>query len=273
MKVSIITATFNSLRTINDCINSVNNQIYSNIDHLIIDGASIDNTVKIVNTIPNRVTNIISEPDNGIYDALNKGIKLASGDIIGFLHSDDLLASSQTIQNIVNAFGVLGSFGNSISENTGMQQRVDVVYGDLVYVDKNNPEKLIRYWKSQPFKPELLRRGWMPAHPTVFIRREVYEKNGLFDLSFKISADYDFMLRVFSDPTLRFVYLPEVITRMRVGGESNKSIRNIIQKSKEDYRAICKNNIPFPAMVLFIKNISKIPQFFRTINFKNKENT
>ena len=262
MKISIITATFNSASTLAGCILSVNNQNHQDIEHIIVDGASKDNTIEIIRITPNRSAQVISEPDKGIYDALNKGIKHSTGDIIGFLHSDDMLASPQTLQNIVAAFSSSHPSEKGRSANDINKEQVDVLYGDLVYVDKDNPEKIIRYWKSQPFHPSLLERGWMPAHPTVFMRREVYEKHGFFDLSIKIAADYDYLLRVFSDPTLRFVYLPEVITKMRLGGISNRGFKNMVHKSKEDYQAILKNKMPFPIWVLFIKIVSKIPQYF-----------
>ena len=245
MKISIITATYNSYPAIIDCIKSVARQSLKP-EHILIDGGSKDMTLGTIKN-SNSVSKHISEPDKGIYDALNKGIKLATGDIIGFLHSDDLLASNDIFEKISETF-----------EET----KADVVYGDLVYVDKEDTEKVIRYWKSKSFKAGLLKRGWMPAHPTVFAKKEVYEKLGLFDLSFKIAADYDLMLRIFQDQGLKFIYLPEVITRMRIGGASNKSIKNIIKKSTEDYRAIKKNGLPLSAWTLALKNLSKLPQFF-----------
>ncbi|MFV0375781.1 MAG: glycosyltransferase family 2 protein [Mangrovibacterium sp.] len=246
MKISIITATYNSYPAIIECINSIANQTV-NPEHLIIDGGSKDLTLSTIKT-SQSVSKWISEPDKGIYDALNKGIGLSSGEIIGLLHSDDLLASNHILEKITQVF-----------EETG----TNVLYGDLVYVDKEDTSKVIRYWKSQAFKPSLLKRGWMPAHPTVFAKREVYEKHGLFDLSFQIAADYDMMLRIFNDDDLNKVYLPEVITRMRVGGASNKSLKNIIRKSKEDYRAMKKNRLSFPTWSLICKNLSKLPQFFK----------
>ncbi len=253
MKITLITATYNSFPSIVEAIGSVSDQVGVELEYLVIDGGSKDQTLEVVNT-SKMVTRIVSEPDKGIYDALNKGLRMATGDIIGFLHSDDLLASPDTLRNILTAFN---------SDTMDKQQTVDGVYGNLVYVSKKDTKKVIRFWKSQPFKTISLRFGWMPAHPAVFMRRAVYEKHGLFDLQFRISADYDLMLRIFKDKSLNFVYLPEIITKMRIGGVSNRSIKNIIQKSKEDYRAICKNKIPYPLWVLFVKNISKIPQFFR----------
>lgn len=251
MKVSIITCTYNSAATIAETVSSVNNQIYTEIEHIIVDGASTDNSVQIVryNSTYSRI--ILCEKDDGIYDAINKGIKLATGDIIGLLHSDDMFASPKTLQNIATAF-------NSSTSKLG--KGPDVVYGDLVFVDQNDTDKVVRYWKSKPFKPSLLKRGWMPPHPTVFMRREVYEKHGLFNINLKCAADYDYILRVFRDQTLTISYLPEVITKMRMGGASTGGIKNLTNKMKEDYWVLKNNQMQFPLCVLFAKNISKIPQ-------------
>jgi glycosyltransferase len=247
MKISIITASYNSFPSIADALNSIAAQKDVTIEHVVVDGESEDQTIDAINKA-HSVSKFVSEPDKGIYDALNKGVHLACGDIIGLLHSDDLFYSDETLKNIVETFN---------------ETQADVVYGDLIYVDKNNTDKVIRYWKSQPFKPALLKRGWMPAHPTIFMRKDVYEKHGDFDLNLKISADYDFVLRVFSDSALKLVYLPEVITKMRVGGASNRGLKNIILKSKEDFRVLKKNRMPFPLWILFTKNILKISQFLR----------
>lgn len=253
MKISIITATYNSAATIADCVRSVNDQTHLDIEHIIVDGASKDNTLAIINATPNRVKKIISEPDKGIYDAMNKGIQLATGEIIGFLHSDDLFNSEETLQHIVDMF-------SSSSPFRGGRERASVVYGDLVFVDQQNTNKILRYWKSQPYKPELLNRGWMPPHPTIFMRREVYEKHGLFNVNLKCSADYDYILRVFQDQTLTKTYLPEVITKMRMGGMSTGGLKKLINKKKEDYWVLKHNNMPFPGWILLAKNLSKIPQ-------------
>ncbi|OMP31770.1 glycosyltransferase family 2 protein [Mangrovimonas sp. DI 80] len=250
MKVSIITATYNSEATIEGCIKSVLSQDYPNIEYIIIDGNSSDYTLSVVNAYKQRYSDIIviSEPDNGIYDALNKGIKVATGDIVGFLHSDDFFNSENTIKNIVKEFS---------------KGKVEGVYGNLDYVNSKDSNKIVRHWKSLPFTKKLLNRGWMPAHPTVFLKKEVYDKLGLFNTKFKIAADYDMMLRVFSDESLRFKFLPEVITKMRVGGASNRSLKNIITKSNEDYIALKRNHLDYPLWSLVLKNFSKIPQFFR----------
>ncbi|MUP44549.1 glycosyltransferase [Gramella sp. BOM4] len=248
MKISIITATYNSAKSISSTLASISSQSYNDIELVIVDGASSDYTVELIKNSYSRKSKIISEYDNGIYDALNKGVKMATGDVVGFVHSDDYLADSDVIFQIAE-----------ILKN----DRVDGVYGDLHYVDKVNTDRVIRYWQSQDFEPGLLKKGWMPAHPTMFLRKEVYQKHGLFNLDYKIAADYDLMLRIFSDATLKFKYLPKVITKMRVGGASNRSLKNILRKSKEDLRALKRNNIKRPYLALANKNLSKITQFIK----------
>lgn len=247
MKLTLITATFNSAISIKTCLESVVSQDYKDLEYLIIDGKSSDDTLKIVKDYQQKYPNIklVSEKDYGIYDALNKGIQLATGDVVGFVHSDDLLANNHIVSDIVNQL---------------QNEQLDGVYGDLQYVDKVDLNKVIRLWKSCAFKLSLLKQGWMPAHPTLFLKKEVYEKHGLFDLTYKIAADYDFMLRVLKDNSLKFGYLPKVFTKMRVGGASNRSIKNIIQKTKEDYRAISSNQLG-GILTIIRKNTSKIKQF------------
>ena len=247
MKISIITATFNSGKFIESCIKSILKQNYKKFEIIIIDGLSTDSTIKKIKKLLDKHNNIkfFSEKDLGIYHALNKGIEKANGDIIGFVHSDDLLYNKNVLSNIIDVF---------------KNSNIDGVYGDLQYVEKQNTNKVIRYWKSKDFKPNLINKGWTPPHPTLYLRKKVYEKHGCFDLSYSISADYDFMLRILKDKTLKFSYLPKVITKMRVGGASNKSVKNILKKSKEDYRAIRSNHIGGWFSIL-IKNTSKIKQF------------
>ncbi|MDT0647449.1 glycosyltransferase family 2 protein [Zunongwangia sp. F260] len=248
MEISIITATYNSEASILSAIKSVAVQDYLNVELVIVDGGSSDNTVSIVKDNYSRPLKIISEKDKGIYDALNKGVKAASGDIIGLVHSDDFLASPDIISEVVAAF---------------QQNEVDGVYGDLQYVNKEDTSKVIRYWKSEQFYPGLLKEGWMPAHPTLFLRKEVYDKHGLFNLNYRIAADYDLMLRIFSDSVLNFMYLPRVITKMRVGGASNRSLSNIKLKSAEDLLALKANGMRDPYKILAYKNISKLKQFLK----------
>jgi glycosyltransferase len=246
MLISIVTATYNNAQTLLDCVKSINDQTFQDIEHIIIDGASKDNTMELLRSVPNLRSIIRSEPDLGIYDALNKGISMAKGDVIGFLHSDDLFGSNDTLFNIMNTFRETGA---------------DLVYGDLVYVDKKNINKVRRYWKSKTFKPVLIRSGWMPPHTTVFMKKEIYNKHGFFNLSFKIAADYEYMLRIFNDKDIKFAYLPEIITKMRAGGMSNRRIPDIFRKSAEDYKALRKNRIRFPLYAVLMKNISKLSQF------------
>lgn len=246
IKVSIITVVRNGEKTIKDTIESVLSQTYSDIEYILIDGCSTDKTVEIINGYEKQISKFISEPDEGIYDGLNKGVSLATGDVIAFLHSDDVYANETVISGIVNCF------------DNGTQG----VYGDLVYTDKADVNKVFRYWKSCDFSLSLLSKGWMPPHPTLFLRREVYQKYGTFDTSFKIAGDYDFMLRILKD-NIVVKYLPQVVYKMRVGGESNRSIKNILNKSKEDLRAMRKNEINNPFFALFYKNMSKIMQLVR----------
>lgn len=248
MKITLITATYNSEKNINDCLQSVAKQSYKNIEHIIIDGGSTDKTIKIVKSYPS-VSKYISEPDKGIYDALNKGIQLASGEIVGFLHSDDMLGDENIIADIVKIF----------KENS----KVDGVFGDLVFVSAEDTNKIVRYWKSKPFNRKNVKYAWMPPHPTLFLRKEVYEKHSLFDISFKCAGDYDFMLRVMQDKKMNLEYLPHVITRMRVGGASTGSVKGIRIKMQEDIRALRNNGFKFSYTTVFIKNIRKLPQILK----------
>ncbi|WP_019867375.1 glycosyltransferase family 2 protein [Methylovulum miyakonense] len=247
MKISIITSVFNNQETIADAIASVLSQTYPDIEYIIIDGGSTDGTVGVVKPYQDRLATFISEPDKGIYDGLNKGIKLATGDIIGFLHSDDLYEDNQAIEKVAQAF---------------MDYGVDSVYGDLTYIDKNDPTRIIRYWQSGGFSLNKLRHGWMPPHPTFFVKRDVYERYGLFDTRFKIAADYDLILRFLGKQQISTHYIPSILIKMRVGGASNKNWKNILRKSTEDLQAM-KNNGIGGVFSLVIKNLSKLQQFFR----------
>lgn len=247
MKVSIITATFNSSKTILDTLSSLNAQSYNNIEYIVIDGASSDSTLSVIKENCSRVTTIISEPDKGIYDALNKGITMATGDIVGFLHSDDLFAYPDAIKELVE---------------TLQREGTQAVYADLEYVSKDDISKVIRRWGSGKYQQSKLRNGWMPPHPTFFMKRDRYLEHGMFDLNLKIAADYDSILRYLWSNNVTASYLPKVVTKMRVGGASNRDIKNIIEKTKEDIQALKNNGIFWPS-ALFIKNFSKIPQFFK----------
>lgn len=247
MKISIITATYNSLNSLPTALDSILSQTYDDIEWIVVDGQSTDGTIDYIKANEKLINQWASEPDQGIYDALNKGIAMATGDVIGLLHSDDLFNSEYTIAQIAELF---------------KYSKADGVYGNLRYVSKTNTEKNIRFWRSNYFRPQLLKKGWMPAHPSLFLKKEVYQKHGKFDLKFKIAADYDFILRIFQDPELKFSYHNRVITKMRVGGASNRTLKNIIRKSKEDLLALKKNKFNYPYWVLIRKNLSKLSQFF-----------
>jgi glycosyltransferase len=247
MKISIITSVYNNKETISEAIESVLSQTYDNIEYIVVDGASTDGTVDIIQRYADKITTFVSEPDKGIYDGLNKGVALATGEVVGFLHSDDLFEDENVVVKIAEAFKTNGT---------------ESIYGDLTYVTKEDTSKVVRYWKSGQFTYKKLKRGWMPPHPTFYVKREVYEKYGAFDISFKIAADYDSILRFLGWEKISTHYIPEVLVKMRIGGASNKSLKNLIQKSREDLKAM-KNNGVGHIGSLFVKNVSKVPQFFR----------
>ena len=246
MRITIITVSYNSASTIADTMRSVARQLHPDIEHIVVDGGSTDETLAIIKATGPHVASVVSESDKGIYDAMNKGLLLATGEFVGFLNADDMLASPETVAKIVAAASALA----------------DVVYGDLVYVDKDRPTKVIRYWSSGAFSAGRLKYGWMPPHPTLYLRRSVQQTLGEFDLRLRIAADYDFMLRCLSRPGLRVAYLPEVLVRMRTGGASNRSLKALRNKSREDLVALRKNRVG-GWLTLLCKNGRKLPQYFR----------
>lgn len=245
MKISLITATYNCAPTIRDCLRSVAEQEHSEIEHIVVDGASTDGTVEILQQWAGQIDQVLSERDRGIYDALNKGVSRASGEVVGFLHADDVFADARVLSEVAAAF---------------QSPQVQAVYGDLTYVQKAHTDQVIRYWKSSPFQPSLLAKGWMPPHPTLYLRRQTYERFGGFDLSYQIAADYDFMLRILAKFEGQAVYLPRVLVKMRVGGKSNKSLQNVLRKSSEDLRALRSNQVGGVGS-LILKNVTKLTQF------------
>ncbi|MEM9023816.1 MAG: glycosyltransferase family 2 protein, partial [Bacteroidota bacterium] len=205
MKVSVITVCYNSAATIETAVQSVVEQSHPDVEYIVVDGASSDDTLKVLEPYRSRIDRLISEPDKGIYDAINKGIEAATGDVVGLLHSDDLLAHKDTVAHIVQAFDA---------------PDVDAVYADLEYVDREQPDQVIRYWKSGEYEPGHFIKGWMPPHPTFYVRKRCYDQLGLYNLDFSISADYELMLRMIHKQGIQTRYLPEVTVRMRVGGKS-----------------------------------------------------
>jgi glycosyltransferase len=247
MKISVITVAYNSASTIRDTIDSVLAQDYPCIEHLIIDGASSDSTLSIVSSYESPTIRFISEPDRGIYDALNKGIRLATGGIVGFLHADDIFADGSVLSEIAVRF---------------QNPAVEAVYGDLVYVDAKDVTKIVRSWKAGEFTSKRLSQGWMPPHPTLYARLSVYERLGNFDTRYRIAADYDSIVRLFGAGAVCPVYLPRLLVRMRVGGVSNRSIKTIWLKSFEDLDVMRRHKIG-GLPTLLRKNLSKLHQFWR----------
>lgn len=245
MKVSIITVSFNSENTIRDTICSVLNQTYKNIEYIIVDGNSNDNTLNIVRSYKNKIAHIVSEPDEGIYDAMNKGIKLATGDIIGILNSDDLYAGEEVIETVVNFF---------------QEKNVESVYGDIMYVDFHDLNKVVRFWKSNEYNRKLFYFGWHPPHPAFFVKREVYEKYGNFRTDLKIASDYEIMLRFLFKNKISTSYLKRVLVKMRIGGESNKNFKNILKANIECLKSWKINGFVMPYYIFFTKPFWKLSQ-------------
>lgn len=245
-KISVVTAVLNGGKTIAQTIGSVTAQDHPNVEHVIQDGGSRDDTLDVIRRVAGPEVSLQSARDGGIYDGINKGIARTTGDIVGLLHSDDLFATP----------GVLSAVARAMADPA-----VDGVYGDLDYVAGGDVGHIIRKWRSGPYTPASLRTGWMPPHPTLYLRRRVFDTWGLYDTSFRIAADYDAMLRYLAKGDIHLAYVPQVFVKMRVGGESNKSLRKIMQKSAEDYRAIRTNGVGGIG-TLAMKNLSKIQQFF-----------
>jgi len=246
IKISIITSVYNRKDEIQNAIKSFASQTYKNKEYIVVDANSMDGTKEILLENKKLFSNFISENDSGVYDGLNKGFKLAKGDVFGLFHSDDLYANHNVLKKVSQIFS---------------DSDADIVYGDLVYVAKDNPKKIIRKWKAGLFNLDNLKSGWMPPHPTFFIKRKLLNKIGLFDTRYKIAADYDFMLRALTKKNIKVVYLPEVVIKMRIGGMSNRSLKNILLKSYEDYQIIRRHKIGGVGTLLY-KNLSKIPQLF-----------
>lgn len=245
MKISIITACYNSATTIKDTLKSVAMQDYNNTEHIIIDGASTDNTLEIINSFP-HVTDVISANDNGIYDAMNKGIAISSGDVVGILNSDDVYTNSRVISTVMKEF-----------EN----DRVDAVYADLQYVKHNDLGKVTRTWHSGNYSKRKFYFGWMPPHPTFFVRRNVYEKIGDFNCSLQSAADYEFMLRMLLKNDYKAHYIPEVLVKMRTGGISNATLGHRLRANREDREAWRINNITPYFFTIPFKPLRKVLQF------------
>lgn len=248
MKLSIITVTFNSEKHLEGCIRSVMEQDYKDIELIIIDGKSTDGTKAIIEKYDPYISKWLSETDRGMYDAINKGMEIATGDIVGILNSDDILASPDVISAIVKAFE---------------EKQVDTLYGDLEYVEEDDTDRIYRVWKGKPYNRNRFKTGWMPAHPTFYIRRELVHLYGGYENHYYSAADYEFMARYLFRHRLSSYYLPKLIVKMRRGGQSNSNIKKRLRANRRDYLAMKKNHIPFPFLVSILKPLSKLHQYYK----------
>lgn len=246
MKVSIITVVYNGAEFVRDCIESILTQTYTDIEYIIVDGKSTDGTVDIVKSYGTKVAHFISEPDKGLYDAMNKGIRLATGEVIGLLNADDFYRHNRVIENMVATF-----------ERTGS----DAVYGDMLYVDRNDTQKLKRYWRSGWYSENAFLWGWMPGHLSFFAKRRLYEQHGLFRLDMKSAADYELMLRFIHKNKARLAYMNEVTIVMRVGGISNSSLQNRLRANREDQLAWQLNELKPYFFTFWLKPLRKLKQY------------
>lgn len=248
MKISVITVVYNRAATIESAIQSVIRQRDVDVEFVIIDGNSNDGTQQVIEGYQDQIQQYVREKDDGIYDALNKGIKAATGDVIGFIHADDFIADEFTLKHVAEAID---------------DDQIDGVYGDLVYVDSADTERVRRYWKAGEYSADKFRLGWMPPHPTVYLKRYCYEKFGLFNMQMKTAADYELMLRMMVKHKIRMKYIPEVMVKMRSGGASNASIKNRLNANRDDQLAWSMNGLRAPLGLRFTKPLRKIGQFIR----------
>lgn len=248
MKVSIITVTYNSSLTIEDTIQSVLEQTYPNIEYIIVDGESTDDTLQKIEPYSDKLSKLVSEKDNGMYDALNKGIKLATGDVIGILNSDDFYVDKFVIEEVLKLI---------------QEEHTDAVYADLQYVDSTDTNKIIRNWTSGTYKPGDFLLGWMPPHPTFFVKKDIYRRFGVFSMELKSAADYELMLRFIHKYQISLSYLKRVIVKMRAGGMSNSSLKNRLRANKEDRKAWSMNQLSPKIYTLWFKPLKKILQYLK----------
>jgi len=249
MKISIISVVLNNKDFIEDCINSVLSQTYNNIEYIIIDGGSTDGTVDIIRKYGNKIARWVSEPDRGIYDAMNKGIRMATGDVVGLLNADDVYANDRVIEKVSE------SISNKSAESC---------YGDIVYVDALDAGKVRRFWHSGPYHKKRFFQGWMPPHPAFFVRRRAYEKYGFFNLALGTAADYELMLRFLVKHKITTYYIPEVLVKMRMGGQSNASLKKRLTANRMDRKAWAVNGMQPNPWTLLMKPLSKVKQYFFT---------
>lgn len=249
MKLSIITVVYNNELTITDAINSVLSQTYKDIEYIIIDGKSTDRTLQCIRKYENHIDQLVSEPDRGIYDAMNKGLALATGEVIGILNSDDLYADEHVLESVMQHF---------LNDN-----ELAIVYGDLVYVKADDVTQIVRRWNSMPYYDRYFEDGNVPPHPSLFLKREVYKQAGLFNSEMKLAADYELMLRIFKKFKFKSVYLSRLLVKMRLGGSTNKSLKNIINGNLEILRAWKINDLSSPVSLMPKRMMKRLSQFIK----------
>ncbi len=254
MRVSIITVVYNNESTIGDSILSVQQQNYGNIEHIIVDGYSTDNTMEIINSKIDNKAIVISESDDGMYDAMNKGIKIASGDIIGILNADDIFYDENVISKIAKKFAT---------------NNIEALYGDVVFVKQNNTEEILRYYSGKKFKPYKFAYGFMPPHPSFYAKKEVFEKHGYYKTNYKIAADYEILIRFLAIKKIKTAYLNLPMVKMRMGGVSNKDLKSVHTLNTEIVRACRENNIKTHILIIYMKYFIKIFEFILH-RFRNK---
>lgn len=251
MKISIVTISFNNAETIEDTIQSVLAQTYPNIEYIVVDGGSTDGTQEIVKKYQSKIAKFLSEPDKGLFDALNKGTRMATGEVVGLLHSDDVFASEHSVQWVAEEMS---------------KTRADVCWGDLVYVDKDDISRTVRFWKSSPYEEGKFEMGWMPPHTTFFAKKNLFEGCGYYNLDFGYAADYELMLRFIKVCDAKTAYVPKTLVKMRTGGVSDRSLKNIkyiIKTNFLAYRAWKANGLKGGLLVPILKPLSKILQKFK----------
>lgn len=249
MKISIITVTYNSAKTLEHTIQSVIDQTYKEIEYIIIDGASSDETLNIISKYNTHINLFISEPDKGIYDAMNKGIKIATGEIVGILNSDDLFYDKRTLEKVINEFD---------------KEDISCVYGNIVYF-KNNVENVVRIWRTKPYSDDFFESGEVPPHPALFVRKKVYDEIGLYKTNFKIAADQEFMIRMLKMHKYISKYIDEYLVKMRVGGKSTQGLRSYIISTGEIRKAWNSNGLSYPLYLYFIRPFKKILQLIKHV--------
>lgn len=246
MKITIITPVLNEKDTISSTIECVLNQTYKDIEYIVVDNGSTDGTLEIIDTYGDKISKILFEDKRGIYTTMNRGLREASGDIVGILNANDIYNNDYVISDIVDCFS---------------RNDIDVCWGDLLYVEGKNTDKVVRYWKSSEYKHGLFRKGWVPPHPTFFVKKEIYEKFGYFNLNYKLAADFEIMLRFLKKKSIKSSYIPKVLVRMRLGGATNAKMINILKQNFEIWRSLYKHKLGIMPIFAFYKMVDRVKQY------------